>query len=43
MTKDKAAYWDGKDSLGEKVSSGVYLYILQAGKFKATRKMIIVK
>jgi hypothetical protein len=42
-TKSKAAYWDGKDSLGEKVSSGVYFYTLQAGEFRATRKMVVVK
>lgn len=43
VTKDKAAYWDGRDSLGEKVASGVYFYTLQAGEFRATRKMIIMK
>ena len=42
-TKSKAAYWDGKDSFGEKVSSGVYFYTLQAGEFRATRKMVIMK
>jgi hypothetical protein len=42
-TKDRAAYWDGRDSLGQKVSSGVYYYTLQAGEFRATRKMVIVK
>ena len=42
-TKDRAAYWDGKDRLGEKVSSGVYYYTLQAGEFRATRRMAIVK
>ena len=42
-TKDKAAYWDGRDSLGEQVSSGVYFYTLQAGEFRATRKMVILK
>ncbi len=42
-TKDRAAYWDGRDSLGEKVSSGVYYYTLQAGEFRATRKMVVVK
>jgi len=31
LAKDKAAYWDGKDNLGEKVSSGVYFYTLQVG------------
>jgi len=42
-TKDKAAYWDGRNYLGEKAASGVYFYTLQAGKFKATRKMLLVK
>ena len=43
LDKDKAAYWDGRDSLGEKVASGIYYYTLRAGEFKATRKMVIVK
>ena len=41
--KDKAAYWDGKDSLGQPIASGVYFYTLQAGEFSATRKMAILK
>ena len=41
--KDKAAYWDGRDSLGQKVASGVYYYTLRAGNFTATRKMVILK
>jgi hypothetical protein len=43
MTKAEAAYWDGKDGSGEKVASGVYFYTLQAGDFRATRKMVIRK
>ncbi|MBC8234025.1 T9SS type A sorting domain-containing protein [bacterium] len=43
VTKDKAAYWDGRDSLGQKVASGIYFYTLQAGNFTATRKMTIMK
>ncbi|MBC8230569.1 T9SS type A sorting domain-containing protein [bacterium] len=43
VTKEKAAYWDGCDSSGKKVASGVYYYTLQAGDFRATRKMLIVK
>jgi flagellar hook assembly protein FlgD len=35
--------WDGKNDLGAKVSSGVYLYTINAGYFKATRKMTITK
>ena len=43
VTKNKAAYWDGKDSLGQPVASSVYYYTLEAGEFKATRKMVILK
>ncbi len=43
MAKDKAAYWDGKDDLGQKVASGVYYYTLQVGNFISTRKMVILK
>ena len=41
--KSRAAYWDGKNKLGEPVASGVYFYTLTAGAFTATRKMLIVK
>jgi hypothetical protein len=43
LTKDLAAYWDGKATTGEQVSSGVYFYNIQAGNYSATRKMIILK
>jgi flagellar hook assembly protein FlgD len=42
-TKDKAAHWDGRNSFGEKVASGVYYYTIQVGNFTATRKMVILK
>ena len=42
-TRDTAAYWDGRNRSGERVSSGVYFYTLHAGDFTATRKMIVVK
>ena len=42
-TRTKAAYWDGRNSLGEVVGSGVYFYQLSAGDFSATRKMVILK
>ena len=41
--KSRAAYWDGRNALGEPVASGVYFYTLTAGDFSATRKMLIRK
>jgi hypothetical protein len=29
VSKNKAAYWDGRDDVGEKVGSGVYFCTLQ--------------
>ena len=43
QTRTRAAYWDGKNDLGETVASGVYFYTLTAGDFNATRKMLIRK
>ena len=42
-TLSRAAYWDGQNTAGEPVASGVYFYTLQAGQFKATRQMVILK
>ena len=41
--RSRAAYWNGKNELGESVASGVYFYTLTAGNFTATRKMLIMK
>ncbi len=41
--RSRAAYWDGKNELGEPVASGVYFYTFTAGDFTATRKMLIRK
>jgi len=53
LDKKTAAYWDGKDQLGQSVSSGLYFYMLKAGDFDtqatqpkdfvATRRMVILK
>ena len=42
-SRSRAAYWDGRNALGEPVASGVYFYTLTAGDFTATRKMLIKK
>ena len=38
-----AAYWDGSNESGERVSNGAYYYALDAGTFSAVRKMVIAK
>ena len=43
QTRSRAAYWDGKNEVGESVASGIYFYTLTAGDFTATRKMLIMK
>ena len=43
MTRATAAYWDGRNNMGELVASGVYFYRLQTSDFSATRKMLILK
>ena len=42
-TPNRAAYYDGKNHLGEPVTSGIYFYTLTAGDFTGTGKMLIVK
>ena len=34
LSRDSAAYWDGRDQVGETVCSGVYFYTLHAGAFQ---------
>ena len=41
--RSRAAYWDGKNAVGESVASGIYFYTLTASDFTATRKMLIMK
>ena len=42
-SQSRAAYWNGKNELGEPVASGVYFYTFSAGEFQRTRRMVILK
>ena len=42
-TQSRAAYWDGRNAMGEPVTSGVYFYTLRTGQFRSTRRMVILK
>jgi ribosomal protein L10 len=43
LDKDRAAYWDGRNEYNERISSGVYFYSIEAGNFRATRKLVVAK
>lgn len=42
-SRNRAAYWDGKNDFGESVASGIYFYQLQADTTSPLRKMVILK
>ena len=42
-TRSLAAYWDGRNDLGERVATGVYFYQLQTDNMSVLRKMVILK
>ena len=35
--------WDGRDNRNSPVASGVYFYVVDAGGFTATRRMLLLK
>ena len=43
QNRERAAYWDGCNDLGESVASGVYFYQLTTPAFQQTRRMLILK
>ncbi len=42
-SRSRAAYWDGRNALGERVASGIYFYQLQTDAISPLRKMVILK
>ena len=41
--QSRAAYWNGRNNLGEQVVSGVYFYQLESDNYIQTRKLVILK
>ena len=37
-TQSRAAYWDGRNAVGEPVASGIYFYTLRVGRAQTTRQ-----
>ena len=41
--RERAAYWDGRNALGEQVASGIYFYQFETDDMSSLRKMVILK
>ena len=39
----KSIQWNATNNLGQPVSAGLYLYTIEAGKFRQTKKMVLLK
>ena len=35
--------WDATNNIGEAVSAGMYIYTIQPGEYRATKKMVLLK
>ena len=42
-SRGRAAYWNGRNNQGERVSSGVYFYQLSMPSFRQMKRMVIMK
>ena len=43
VNRYRAAHWDGRNTQGERVASGIYIYTLTVGDYTFIRKMLIRK
>jgi flagellar hook assembly protein FlgD len=39
----KSIQWDATNNQGQPVSAGLYLYTIEAGAFRQTKKMVLLK
>ena len=39
----KSIQWDATNNLGDPVSAGLYIYTIQVGEFRQTKKMVLLK
>ncbi|MDQ1317582.1 MAG: hypothetical protein QG588_1234, partial [Candidatus Poribacteria bacterium] len=43
LDKNKAVHWDGKNSHGDKVASGIYFYQFESENYSALRKFVVIE
>ncbi|MDA1191624.1 MAG: T9SS type A sorting domain-containing protein [Candidatus Poribacteria bacterium] len=43
FTRSNAAYWDGRNEIGENVASGIYYYQIQTDSFSFMKRMVLLK
>ena len=41
--RGRAAHWEGRNGVGERVASGIYFYQLETDTVSLLRKMVILK
>ena len=39
----KSFQWNARNNSGQMISAGLYLYTIEAGEFRQTKKMILLK
>jgi flagellar hook assembly protein FlgD len=39
----KSIQWNATNNIGQPVSAGLYLYTIEAGEFRQTKKMVLLK
>lgn len=43
VTREQAAYWDGRNNVGERMASGLYFYTLKTKSYAQTKRMLLLK